>query len=181
MFWILWEFSLAGKKSHLKKKKKHLRQESEPGLRNGWWGWCGEDGAESHEEEGTGRLGDWGAGAGAGGTSARQWLGPGGAGGGGKMSSALGTWSLRSWVECASRVPMVDCAAELPPLLWLHLLCPGQTAWWSSLRMPAVSLACTGHVYSEDLLHTSHSLRCCFLGQSASVTLLQGSWSSGSG
>ena len=59
-----------------KKKKKHLRQESEPGLRNGWWGWCGEDGAESHEEEETGRSGDWGAGAG--GTSAWQWLGPGG-------------------------------------------------------------------------------------------------------
>ena len=57
-------FSRWKKKSHLKKKKKHLRQESEPGLRNGWWGWCGEDRAESHEEEETGQPGDWGAGAG---------------------------------------------------------------------------------------------------------------------
>ena len=52
-------FPLLEKKSHLKKKKKHLRQESEPGLRNVWWGWCGEDGAESREEDETGRPGDW--------------------------------------------------------------------------------------------------------------------------
>ena len=80
-------FSRWKKKVTLKKKKKHLRQESEPGLRNGWWGWCGEDRAESHEEEETANLvtgeqeqagllpgSDWGP---------VRW--------GEKMSSALGT------------------------------------------------------------------------------------------